>query len=121
MKHRRPEDFVQRAVLEHLDFRGKPGLFAFHVPNGGGRSPIEGAILKGLGVRAGVPDLIILHEGRCFGLELKPPSGGRVTPAQTAAHEQMRQAGAEVAVAAGIDEALARLDEWGLLRRRIGQ
>ena len=29
----------------------------FHVPNGGGRNPVEAAKLKGMGVKAGVPDL----------------------------------------------------------------
>jgi hypothetical protein len=70
-RHRRPEDQIQRAVLEHLRIRGARDAFAFAVPNGGGRSPIEAAIMKGLGIRAGVPDLIIIHVGKTYGLELK--------------------------------------------------
>jgi hypothetical protein len=72
MRRRRahPEDQIQRAVLEHLRIRGPRDAFVFAVPNGGGRSPIEGAIMKGLGVRAGVPDLVIIHAGKTFGLEL---------------------------------------------------
>ena len=38
-------------------------LMLFAVPNGGGRSRVEAAILKGEGVTAGVADLILL-EGR---------------------------------------------------------
>jgi hypothetical protein len=64
-RHRRrsPEATIQSAVFAHLRARGAPGLFAFHVPNGGYRKPIEAAILKGLGVVAGVPDVIAIHQG----------------------------------------------------------
>lgn len=46
----------------------------------------------------------------------KTYSLGRVSPAQMAAHDEMRAAGAEIAVATGIDAALAQLEGWGLLR-----
>jgi hypothetical protein len=47
------EQAIQRAVVQHLHTRGVPGLFAFHVPNGGWRTRTEGAILNGMGVVAG--------------------------------------------------------------------
>jgi hypothetical protein len=77
----RPEQIIQRAVFDHLRTRAARGVFAFHVPNGGYRKPIEAAILKGLGVKAGVPDVIALHQGRVYGLELKA-AGGSATPKQ---------------------------------------
>jgi hypothetical protein len=117
MKRRRPEQAVHRAVFQHLQLRGTPNIFAFHPANGGARSPIEGAIFKSLGVVAGVPDIIVIHDGRCFGLELKA-EGGRLTPIQTETHERMQRAGAIVGVAHGIDQALATLERWGLLRGR---
>jgi hypothetical protein len=52
---RRQEAAIQRAVFQHLRARAAPGVFAFHVPNGGYRKPVEAAIMKGLGVVAGVP------------------------------------------------------------------
>jgi hypothetical protein len=113
----RPEDLIQRTVFEHLRLRSAPGIFAFHPANGGWRSPIEAAILKGLGVRAGVPDVIAVKEGRTYALEIKSP-GGRLTAAQSAAHAALRAAGAEVAVAYGIDAAIATCEGWGLLRGR---
>jgi len=82
MKRRQhPEDCVQRAVCQHLQIRGVRGLLWWHTPNGGKRRPIEAAIMKSLGVRAGVADLILLHAGRMFALELKVENG-RTTPAQ---------------------------------------
>jgi hypothetical protein len=46
-------------------------IFAWHPFSGGYRKPIEAAIYKGLGARAGLPDVLVLHNGRVFGLELK--------------------------------------------------
>src|SRR5947209_7427343 len=77
----RPEDALQRAVFEHIAVRGARGVFAFHPANGGQRKPIEAAILKGLGVVAGVPDVIAIHQGRVYAMELKA-EGGRPTPRQ---------------------------------------
>jgi hypothetical protein len=114
MSRAQPEAAIQRAVFEHLAWRGVKGLFAFHPPNGGARRPIEAAILKGLGVVAGVPDVIIVNAGQVYGLELKR-EGGRLTPIQLETQQAMRTAGAHIATAAGIDAALAQLKQWGLL------
>jgi hypothetical protein len=114
-RRQHPEQALQRAVLEHLAWRGAAGLFAFHCPNGGWRSGIEAKIFKSLGVVAGVPDVILIHGGRVFGLELKA-EGGRLSPIQIATQARMRAAGAIVATAAGLDAALDQLTAWGLLR-----
>jgi hypothetical protein len=91
-----PEAQIQRAVFQHLRLRAVPRLFAFHPANGGDRKPNEAAVLKGLGIRAEVPNVIAVHEGRCYGLELK--------------------AGALCCIAEGLDRALAALEAWGLPR-----
>ena len=92
-------------------------MFSFHVPNGGWRSPIEAKIFKAIGTVAGIPDIVCIFEGRTYALELKA-EGGRLTDVQRVVHERLREAGADVAVAHGIDQALAQLEGWGLLRRR---
>jgi hypothetical protein len=111
----RPEQQIQRAVFQHLAVRAASAVFAFHPPNGGWRSPVEASILKGMGVRAGVPDIVLVKGGQCYALELKA-SDGRLTPVQRDAHAALAAAGATVAVAYGLDDALARLEAWGLLR-----
>jgi hypothetical protein len=118
MTRRRPEQEIQRAVFQHLAARAERDCFAFHVPNGGARSPIEAAILKGLGVRAGVPDIVAVRDGRFYGLELKAPKGG-LTAAQRDVLAALAAAGATVDAASGLDEALARLEQWGLLRGHV--
>lgn len=115
MTRRRPEQAIQRCVFAHLAARPARGTFAFHPANGGMRSPIEAAILRSLGVVAGVPDIIAIRDGQAFALELKA-AAGRLSAAQTATQDALRAAGAVVATSTGLDEALAQLEAWGLLR-----
>jgi hypothetical protein len=116
----RPEQQYQRAVIQHIAWRARPGVFAFHVPNGGWRSRVESAILKAIGTVAGVPDIICIFQGRCYALELKA-ARGRVTDVQRVVHERLREAGANVAVAHDIDQALAHLEAWNLLRHNVAR
>ena len=71
--------------------------------------------MKGLGVKAGVPDVVAIREGRCYALELKA-EGGRATPKQLESIAAMQAAGASCAIAEGLDRALATLDAWGILK-----
>jgi hypothetical protein len=89
-----------------------------HVPNAGYRRPREAAIFSGLGVCAGVSDLLFWHDGKSYALELKAP-GGRATDAQLQFLSEMENAGAFVCVAEGLDRALAALESWQLLRGRV--
>jgi len=71
----RPEDHLQRACLKLAALYRRKGC-VFHIPNGGLRSKREAQIMKGLGVLAGAPDLIILGPGgRVAFAELKAPKG----------------------------------------------
>jgi hypothetical protein len=119
-RHRRrsSEATIQRAVFAHLRARGIPNLFAFHPANGGYRRPTEAAILKGLGVVAGTPDIVAIYQGRCYALELKS-EGGRATPKQLQTIAALEAAGAVTGIAEGLDAALAVLEGWGLLRGRV--
>jgi hypothetical protein len=91
------------------------GQVWWHTPNGGQRRPIEAAILRGLGVRAGVSDLILVRQGRVFALELKG-EGGRPTEAQLQFIDDFRAAGGHAVVAEGLEQALRILETWKLLR-----
>jgi hypothetical protein len=115
MTRRCSEQQIQRAIIDHLKWRGVPGLFWFHPANGGLRTAVEAAIFRGLGVTPGVPDLILVHASRTYGLELKT-ANGRLTDVQRTTHTAMRAAGAVVVTTYGIDEALAQLTGWELLK-----
>lgn len=126
MKRRRPEQELQSAVFRHLDARATKNVFAFHPANGGWRSPVEAKIFKGLGVRAGVCDVIAIANGangvRVFGLELKAP-GSRLSLVQRSTIDQMKAAGVVVAVASDLDSALDHLEaaakRAGFVRVRV--
>jgi len=117
MPRYRPEEAIQRAVFAHFAVRGARGVFAFHPANGGYRLPVEAAVLKGLGLVPGVPDVIAIYQGQCFALELKAP-GGCVSEQQRAVIAAMEAAGATCGIAEGLDAALRTLESWGLLRGR---
>ena len=112
---RNPESIIQRTVVQHLRVRGAPGLVFTHAPNGGYRRPVEAAIFKSMGVRAGVSDLLLWRAGKSYALELKAP-GGRVSEHQLEFLQDMNRAGAFTCVCEGINPALKTLEAWGLLR-----
>jgi hypothetical protein len=114
-RQHRPEDQLQRAVCQHLQQRGARNMVWFAVPNGGKRRPVEAAIMRGLGVRSGVADLILVHGGRPFALELKADNG-KPSAAQIAFTEDFSAAGGCASIALGLDHALRTLEMWGILR-----
>lgn len=69
------EDVLQRMAINYLKAKG---LDAIHVPNGGSRKKVEAAILKGLGVKAGFPDIFVFFPNGPFhgmAIELKVANG----------------------------------------------
>lgn len=112
----RPEQELQRAVVELLGYAAAPGVIWYAVPNGGWRSKSEAAIFAGLGVKPGVADFaLVLPGGQAAFLELKSAKG-RLSPAQEAFAESCATAGALWAVARDIDEAIEALRGWGAVR-----
>jgi hypothetical protein len=61
----------------------------------------------------------LVRDGKLFGLELKSDRG-RLSRTQVECHEDLRRAGAVVAVATGIDQALALLCEWEIIKSKSG-
>jgi isocitrate lyase len=87
-----------------------------HIPNGGARTAIEGAIFKALGVRPGAPDLLIVRAGQALFIECKAP-GRKLSASQVECHEALRRAGAAVETADSIDQALGFLKRHGAADR----
>jgi hypothetical protein len=114
-RHHQPEAQLQRSLTEHLRWCARGDVWWTHIRNGGWRSPMEAAIFKSLGVRAGSPDLLIIRAGQPLFLELKAP-GRKLSPVQTECHDALRRAGATVETADNIDTALAFLARVGVMR-----
>lgn len=113
---KRPEQEIQKQVFAHLRARSNPGAFAFSVPNGVNSSARIGGIMKAAGVVSGVPDICVIHRGTSHFLELKAGKN-KPTSTQKRVMDMLELAGARVAVAHSIDEALYTLECWGILRR----
>ena len=128
-RRQKPEDAIQIAVADQLRARAKTGVVWWHTPNGArlggkfvkaknGKSfPIQGKRLKKFGVRAGVSDILAFFNGEMFCLELKAP-GGRPSEGQLEFLSDMQEQGAYGCIAEGLNEAIAVLEAWGLLRGR---
>ena len=74
------------------------------------------AKLARMGLKAGVPDLAFVIEGRAHFLELKRARGGRLSPEQIRMHTELRGAGAIVETVAGLDQAIDVLARWGVFK-----
>jgi hypothetical protein len=108
-----PQAALQRSVIQHLRWCAPLDVWFCHIPNGGARSPIAGAIFKPLGVGQGAPDLIV-RAGQALFAELKVP-GRELNPARVECHDALQRAGALIETADNID-ASAAIDRLGVLR-----
>jgi len=88
------------------------GEYFAHVPNGGARSALEGAILKGQGVRPGWPDYALhLPRGSWHGLvgELKSDDGAKPDDEQLDILTRLHRAGYCAQVWFGFEDAQKQL------------
>ncbi|WP_323115127.1 VRR-NUC domain-containing protein [Pseudomonas guariconensis] len=89
----------QAALMQELQLR-YPEAYAliYHVPNGGHRVKAVAAKLKGQGVKAGVPDLVLpMARGGWFGLYIEfkaqPPFDAPVSASQDAYLQALHRQG----------------------------
>ncbi len=115
MRRHAPEQALQRAVGELLNFTLGGLAWWSHFPAGGG-GELRGKILRGLGLKPGVPDIILVDGSRCFWLELKSKRG-QLSQAQLDCHRALLRAGCPVAVIRDINEVLPQLQRWGIALR----
>jgi hypothetical protein len=77
---------------------------------------MRGRILKGMGLKAGAPDLVILYDSNAYFLELKSEKGVLSEP-QRRAHAAIRDARCPVVVVRSLDDVKAALLEWRIPTR----
>ncbi|RAK51609.1 VRR-NUC domain-containing protein [Phenylobacterium soli] len=109
---RRPEQDLQLAVARYID-RAYPGLIWWHTPNASGnRGARLGGILKAMGVKAGVPDIvIILPTGQAAFIELKAGKG-RLSEPQEAFRDKVRSFACLWAECRSLVEVEGTLEAW---------
>ncbi len=130
----RPEQALQRAIVGYLSWAlMPPAIFTSFPAGGGGR--VRGAVLKGTGLRAGMPDILIFSDGHTYGVELKPEEevsivekalhplkrNGCLSANQQTLHPLLRQAGVHTAVVISVEELQALLmgPWWPIPIRRV--
>lgn len=104
------EEHLQRSVVQLLSLYEQRGLLAYaHCPNGGYRTPAQAGAFRAMGVRAGVPDLIVWAPGgKSFGVELKAGRGTE-SDAQVLWRSTLETLGHRVYVCFSLDEVEAVL------------
>ena len=111
-----PEEHEQLALVQWLELHK---IKYTHVPNEGKHKVQYRVKQKRLGVKAGVPDLLIFDpppanlENVGTAIELKRREGGRVTPEQSAWLCALHDRGWAVAVCRGASEAIEFLESLG--------
>lgn len=112
---RHEESVEQRALVAWADSTWIPGCpgerigsFLYAIPNGGARRPVEAAILKGEGVRAGMLDLCLAfpafaHHG--LYIEMKRRKGGVTSAKQKEWVSRLTRVGYRAEVCAGYEAA----------------
>lgn len=109
----RPEQKLQIAVCEYLSYALPQDGFFFAVPNGGYRTPAEAGIMKAMGQKPGVPDIIIAYRGWIYGIEAKSAKG-TISAAQGLTHVAMARAGVNIATCRSIEEVESALTGFGI-------
>ena len=107
-----PEQRLQREVANYLSWALMPPTWFTAIPAGGG-GELRGKILKGMGLRAGVPDILIVHDGQAKWLELKSPRGV-LSEAQRATHSALNATGCPVVICRSLDEVRGAVWAWGI-------
>lgn len=120
-RRQQPEQALHKAVATFLDLALPRTAFWFHPPNGGRRLGVDGAILRRLGVKAGVPDLIIIHDGRIFCIELKAGAHSKLTEPQRRVHHRLMTAGAHVQTCRTVGEVADFLGQFMKLRGKVSK
>ena len=107
------------SVADYLD-RSLPTRALFsHFPAGENRTAATGSRLKRMGLKRGWPDIIVILDGKTFGIELKAGKG-KLSDVQLAVADALVANGAPWVCARSTQEVEAFLTEQGVqLRARI--
>jgi hypothetical protein len=130
-----PERSIHETVALMLDKLVAPPAFWFSAAIGATKlTPQQAAALSRAGVKRGLPDLIVIHDTRIFGIELKAQGGRlsktrvvrtkrgspRVLVGQAEVFPALEAAGMVISVCRSPEAVLAQLEAWGVpLRGRM--
>lgn len=112
---------VAHLLETHL---AEPAWFTTFPAGGGGE--MRGTILKGLGLKSGVPDILIVNPvavifngelttmPMVYWIELKKAKSGQLSDAQLETHPRLHATGCVIAVCETLEQVQAALHSWRL-------
>ena len=107
------EDDLQASVCTFLRWALPSDATFWAVPNGGLRHSREAARMSRLGIKAGCPDLHIVHAGKLYCLELKAPKG-TLSAMQVQMIDKLKACGVPTVVVRSIGEVELALKGFGI-------
>lgn len=116
------EDDLQKTLMRYVRMQYPERDYLYcHVPNGGSRSHKSGALMKALGLRPGMPDLMFftsrprpgLKSARYNGLAIELKVGkNKKTASQMTVHALLMAQGWLVHTTYSLDEAIYLIDQY---------
>jgi hypothetical protein len=105
------EDMFQKSVAKYLN---AINAFWFHCPNGGSRHALEALKLKDMGVKAGIPDCMILDQRHGYsGLAIELKVGyNKPSEHQLAIFDKLVERKWMVIVSWSLDETINLIDNY---------
>lgn len=116
---RASEAQIHRAAVQFFNLTLDPLVIWFHPANGGYRKRIEARIFKGMGVKAGVSDLLLIYRTRptndlkVLCIEIKSESG-RQTEMQTDFACRCAYLGIPYEICRSLDDVIAAVKAHGV-------
>lgn len=108
------ERSLQQQVVNFLNHALPPHSMVLAIPGG------DRQATRTPGYVAGTPDLMILHLGDVFFVELKAGRAGRVSPAQATCHQAMAGCGCPVTICRTLQDVADACMDWAIpLRGRL--
>jgi hypothetical protein len=112
-KRAAPEQALQRAIVQWMTLCLPPQVFWTAINPVPAKSKAAAGISKALGMRAGVPDILVIYQGKAVLFELKAAKGYQSDTQRDVAN-QLNLAGSAVRVARSIEDVVAGLNEFGI-------
>ena len=107
------EAALQRSIIQYLDTVLPKSIRAVHVMNNP-RSPIHGKRMKDQGMRAGVPDIMLIRsQGYVAFLEVKTPAG-RLSDTQKDWADWLSENGVPYAVVRSVGDVQTALKDFNV-------
>lgn len=116
-KPRQTEAALHRSIARYLDIVLAEPAFCTTFPAGGG-GKARGGKLKAMGLVPGVPDILIVANGRAYWVEIKTATG-RLSDDQKATIARLESNGARVCVCRSIDDVRQALADWGIPTKEV--